>query len=341
MDNLNLYFNISTFVKKFVLPLGANSIIKKIIFNKKKKYAILCYHRVVEDDYFFKNISPLKGLCVSKKNFFLQIKFLKENFKIVSLDQLYNHISNNSNSFVISITFDDGYKDNLTNALPILEQFEVPFSIFVVTRFLEGDTFMWWYELWDLINDAQYIIFNNKNYKSNTTEKKINVFKFFSNILINLNLYDQKFLLRKLKNSKINVNYKHLCLDWKEVQFLSKHKLVTIGNHTYSHLRLSKLNKISFFKEIIESRNILEKKLKFPIKYIAYPFGGNEDVSRENLLFTKKENYILGFSTRVSPTETDFFNIPRYNVDNQISIKALESKINGFEDLLISYKRFF
>jgi len=342
MVKLNHYLKISKFVKNFILPIGSNTLIKKIVFKKKKNFAILCYHRIVEEGYFYNNISPLSGLCVSKKKFYSQVKFLKENFELVSLDQLHDHILNKKNNFVVSLTFDDGYKDNLTNALPILEKLEVPFSIFVVTRFLEGDTFMWWYELWDIINKSEFILFDKKKHNLDSSASKINTFFFLTKILINLDLESQKILLKELRASNYNINYNDLCLDWNDIQFLSSHNLVTIGNHTHSHLRLINLNENDLFNEIAESKNILEKKLKYPIKYIAYPFGGVEDISNANLLFTKKINYKLGLSTQKNNfMEKNLLNLPRYNVDNEISNPALAGKINGFEDFLLNIKNFF
>lgn len=43
-------------------------------------------------------------------------------------------------AFRISITFDDGYADNLTNALPILERHELPFTIFIATDLVSNGT---------------------------------------------------------------------------------------------------------------------------------------------------------------------------------------------------------
>ena len=44
-----------------------------------------------------------------------------------------------NNKFNISITFDDGYKDNLSYVLPILNELNVPATIYVITKFFEND----------------------------------------------------------------------------------------------------------------------------------------------------------------------------------------------------------
>ncbi len=57
--------------------------------------------------------------------------------------------------FVV-ITFDDGYADNLIYALPVLERFEAPFTLYVTTDMVEGSGYLWWLgvERLLLLNDA-------------------------------------------------------------------------------------------------------------------------------------------------------------------------------------------
>lgn len=42
--------------------------------------------------------------------------------------------------FCLTITFDDGYRDNLTVAAPILAERHIPFTVFVTSGFVESDT---------------------------------------------------------------------------------------------------------------------------------------------------------------------------------------------------------
>jgi len=44
----------------------------------------------------------------------------------------------------LAITFDDGYRDNFENARPILERLELPATFFIVSRWMETDTWPWW-----------------------------------------------------------------------------------------------------------------------------------------------------------------------------------------------------
>ena len=58
-------------------------------------------------------------------------------------------------------TMDDGYKDNLTNALPVFKKHNLPYTIFLATDFMEGKAILWWYVIEDLILGHDEIVLSN------------------------------------------------------------------------------------------------------------------------------------------------------------------------------------
>ena len=100
---------------------------------------ILLYHRVADTQ----NDPHL--LCVSTENFRIQIKFLKENFRVVPLTQLVQEVSvRKVQNQSMAITFDDGYADNLYNALPVLEEFKIPATIFLTAGYVGQNKDFYW-----------------------------------------------------------------------------------------------------------------------------------------------------------------------------------------------------
>ncbi len=103
---------------------------------------VLMYHRVEKVD------SNPWGICVSPQNFAKQIRFLKEKFNVISIDELVAAIvsgkfSHNS----VCITFDDGYADNYIHAKPILEKYNCAATFFIATAFINKTKSFWWDEL--------------------------------------------------------------------------------------------------------------------------------------------------------------------------------------------------
>ena len=68
-----------------------------------------------------------------------QIKFLSENYKIVSIPEVYTSARANARERVCAITFDDGLRDQYENAAPILKKYGAVVIFFVITRTLSGE----------------------------------------------------------------------------------------------------------------------------------------------------------------------------------------------------------
>lgn len=69
-------------------------------------------------------------------------------------------------------------------------------------------------------------------------------------------------------------------LTWEDLEYLLDQGHV-IGSHGRNHKRLSRIHsKEELYDEIVESGNMLEKKLGVPINYFAYPFGDIDSVSK-------------------------------------------------------------
>lgn len=104
-----------------------------------KTVPVLLYHRIckISED-------PVH-LSVTPETFRSHLAFIKQKYSPVSLTELINRVKNHTlEGKEICITFDDGYRDNITNALPILEEFQIPATVFVTTSHLgQVGTFPW------------------------------------------------------------------------------------------------------------------------------------------------------------------------------------------------------
>lgn len=103
------------------------------IFHKKfnKTAPILLYHRIAS-----LSNDPIK-LCVSPTRFEEHLKLLKGKYRVIPLSELsLKLVSGDIQGNEAAITFDDGYHDNLTEALPLLEKYNLPATIFVTTKML-------------------------------------------------------------------------------------------------------------------------------------------------------------------------------------------------------------
>lgn len=94
---------------------------------------VLCYHSINDTPYIECDPLPVA-------NFERHIRHLKENYNIISVDDLVDGIFGNKvlPDRPVAITFDDGYVDNFTNAYPIIQKYSIPVTFFLATRFVSG-----------------------------------------------------------------------------------------------------------------------------------------------------------------------------------------------------------
>jgi len=92
---------------------------------KRPRSIVITYHRINDDD-----DDPY--ISVSTLNFRRQMEYLKRDFEVVSLNTMISG-KGPAGKDRVSITFDDGYKDNYLNAYPILKESGLPATIFIST----------------------------------------------------------------------------------------------------------------------------------------------------------------------------------------------------------------
>jgi peptidoglycan/xylan/chitin deacetylase (PgdA/CDA1 family) len=106
------------------------------------RFPILMYHQI--DAIAPRYISPgvrarHRGLTVSPSSFARQMWLLKVfGYRGVSMSELMPYLRGERSGKVVGITFDDGYKNNLEHALPILNRFGFSSTCYVVSGLIGG-----------------------------------------------------------------------------------------------------------------------------------------------------------------------------------------------------------
>jgi peptidoglycan/xylan/chitin deacetylase (PgdA/CDA1 family) len=105
------------------------------------KAIILLYHRVTELP------ADPQLLCVAPSHFAEHLEVLRRH-NVMSLRQMIRAMDSGTiPPRSVVVTFDDGYADNLLNAKPLLEQFHVPATVFVVSSAVGSTREFWWDDL--------------------------------------------------------------------------------------------------------------------------------------------------------------------------------------------------
>lgn len=328
---------IKNFLRKIYISRAISPLVNLIGFPWKGRGVILMYHRVMEDEKMGEDLNH--GLAVSCSNFEKQLKILKSRFHLCSLNEFVSNLEEKSNKFMITITFDDGYKDNLLNALPILEKLKIPASIYITTRFLNKEVDIWWYEINDVIQNQSNLSFDYEKKKFNfilqNPKQKLSAYRQLTQIFINLKISEQIKLLEKITNTKKRKNYSEICLNSEEVKILGKHSLITIGSHGHNHLNLTILNESEIKYEINHSSKILENLLGYKVQHFCYPYGEKKQASIREYNMIQELKFRSAVTTRIYPIKNyNIFALPRIYVGEKTCDKTLINHLSGFYNLV-------
>ncbi len=289
---------------------------------KKKRMITLCYHQISGGN---AKVDKIAGFT-EQNNFRNHIRFMKLlGYQFIEPKQLLNPENIPDNS--VLITFDDGYKNNYINALPILKEENVKALLFLTTGYVASNKIKG-YELLtymikekkisDVIETYSKIAANNNipDFTENLTEAAFRM-HFRSDLTLNQQRYVAETLANKF-NFKVDQSFlNELYLSWSEIDKMKDN--FEFGAHSVNHPLLSHLDDKQACFEIEQSKNILEQKLG-QIDWFAYPYGYPNSFSHREIGYLQKLGFKGAFTTLPMHTSIPIINqyaIGRYSIANE------------------------
>lgn len=274
----------------------------------------LIFHRILPFN------DPLRPDEPDAVRFDQLMRFISENFTVLSLPEAVERLqSGGLPQRACSITFDDGYADNLTIALPILEKYQLPATVFIATGYLDGGR---------MFNDAviDAVALSKKTeldlnginlglHPLNSTEHKL--------AAINAILNRIKFSTPALRDRQVEAILEaadcaplpaDIMLTSQQVRELSD-RGVEVGGHTVAHTILSTLDDERALEEITNGKRQLERLVGKPIISFAYPNGKpGRDYAEHHVPLVRAAGFKHAVSTAqgVGTRESDIYQLPRF-----------------------------
>jgi peptidoglycan/xylan/chitin deacetylase (PgdA/CDA1 family) len=220
---------------------------------------------------------------------------------------------------MVSITFDDGYADNLEIALPVLRRYELPATVFVAARYLDGGI-MWNDVVGEAIAktcspslDCEYLDGDKLHLDSilerqNVRKRVIGALKYLPQGERDERAWD---LARRLDV----VPRSDLMLTHEQLKELANDPLIEIGGHTYSHPILARTDESTAAYEMSEGKRVLEAITEKPVSGFAYPNGQpGRDYRPEHARLARETGFAYAVSTEwgAARTSADRFQLPRF-----------------------------
>jgi peptidoglycan/xylan/chitin deacetylase (PgdA/CDA1 family) len=280
---------------------------------------VLGYHRIANPS------SDPFSLCVAPERFEQQLDAIRRHARPLSLSELRHALVHDEPlDDAVAITFDDGYADLLTEALPLLEKHRVPATVFVIAGLLGRE--YWWETLARILDprrplpsrlrlpiDPDTFEWRSPNGDHDPGGRRELLFALHRRLLA-------------LPDERRRATLEALCawagadpkkppfsrsLSAEEVALLARQPRIEVGSHTSTHPDLSALPEDRQRTEVRRSKADLEALLERPVLSFSYPHGRS---SPETAGIVRESGYACACTSRTDLVRrgSDLFDLPRF-----------------------------
>lgn len=321
------------------LALGVNHLLRRRL---KHHLLVLCYHGVVraeqKDRFGY-------GNTVTEAEFLAHLEFLARHYQPVSAGDVIAH--HNGGKLLPQraalVTFDDGYRNNLTLAAPILRQVGVPCVFHVSTGYIGTRDVLWTDDLIGRIigwgtEPLPLPQGGEMTLPSSLRERRVAAHSLKESCK-RLDWQAVKAWLariRELSDRPAANSELYDFMNWEEVRELHRQGF-EIGSHTVEHPILSRISQAALHEELTASKVKIEQELEgSACKAIAYPNGGAADVSPTVFAAARTAGYQLGFvvGERHSPPGEDVMAVSRLCIQGHLPMSDFIYRVDGLQRLL-------
>jgi peptidoglycan/xylan/chitin deacetylase (PgdA/CDA1 family) len=259
------------------------------------RLTILIFHRVhAAPDELFPN-------QIHAATFRERMLWVRSWFNVLPLDDAARALERGSlPARALAITFDDGYADNATVAVPILRQLGLPATYFIATEFLDGGR-MWNDTVIEFIRraatrDLDLSEVELGRYPLTSTEERRAAIAAVIGRLKYLPPHERQARVDKIALQSAVALPDNLMMTHEQLRSVAAAGM-GIGGHTASHPILASLDEAAATREISGGREALEGIVRQPVTLFAYPNGKpGVDYTAKHVQIAKA----LGFAAAVS-----------------------------------------
>jgi peptidoglycan/xylan/chitin deacetylase (PgdA/CDA1 family) len=290
--------------------------------NSKARLSVLIFHRILTQP------DPLFPGEPDAACFDNILSWMKSWFNVLPLDEAVSRLKSGSlPSRAAAITFDDGYADNYTVALPILRKHGLNATVFVATGFLDGGI-MWNDAIVESVRNVKGTTLNCENIGlgHHSIKTPLDRRATIDAIIGQIKYLDasnrQDIVDRFVSSTGVELPC-NLMMNSDELRGLREAGML-VGAHTISHPILARISLDDAKQEIEGSKAFLEGILGEQVSLFAYPNGKPlADYQPEHVEIVKNAGFKLAMSTAwgAANIKQDVFQIPRFTPWDRSKLK--------------------
>ena len=319
-------------------------------FLNRRKITILMLHGVAADreDGGWQPLWPR----LTPARLDLVLGQLAQHYQFISLDEAIDVIAGRKappkNGLVL--TFDDGYRNNVTEALPVLQKHAAPAAFFIATGFVETQASYWIdrldYALQQAPEEARLIEALGKTYDLRNLDRPA-LAEGYRRLRLGVknSVPDDEQMLAEFDRISselekaagtsirdiIDVDRFVAVATWEQLASVAADG-VEVGSHTVDHCRLTGIEHDEVAKQLAESKRVLEQQIDRPCRHFCYPNG---DHDRAVAALVGEAGYTSAVTTDngLNRVGDDLMTLRRYPMPSSTDAFSNLLAVSGFAEL--------
>lgn len=345
--------------------LGANHLCCAL---GRGKIRILCLHGVEDES----SDDAMTSAALRR-----QLTALARRYNVVRLEDAVEMLAGRRPALkrCAVITFDDGYRNFLTHAVPVLLDLRLPATLFVATRFVGHGEPLWFDRLASALSgpgpeelrlplprltDVAHMTpepgrWIGRLVRENESDAPIELWAIpvrsadqRRTALASLKRYFKRLDLEQVtpclaeierqmgrRLESTNLDARIAPLSWDELRGLPD--FISIGAHTASHQILGVVNEARMRVEVTESKAAVEANLSRPCRLFAYPNGGPGDFNATSERVLREAGFVCGLTTidRAAQVGDNLFALPRVAAGRAEPVARFQARLSGLLGILL------
>jgi len=270
----------------------------------RPRLPILSFHRVNDDQDPFLPSLPTAVFAA-------RMAYIARHYQVLPVEELALRLrQGRAPRNGLALTFDDGYRDNLTHVAPILKRLGLPATIFLVTGFIGSPNALWFDRVamaFKIATARRVAVGHGRMFGLSTVQERLLALDAALAHLKRVPDEDRLLAVEHLitaLHQGAPERPKRLMLNWDEVGAL-RGLGFSIGAHTVSHPILSRLAPARAWEEIEGSKTAIEKAVGEAPTAFAYPYGGVGDYNDTVKDLVRAAGFTCAVTTRRGLNDID------------------------------------
>ena len=281
---------------------------------------VLCFHRVKIPSGSLLD----RRVGVTKPSDLVEvIRFLRmAGYHFVGLETLVKMVEEGNFQRVAAVTFDDGFNDLFTNAFPILKQYNIPFTCFLISSLINSTELLWlhrFYIAWDRVDESaradiiSRYVENDHRMRSDDAVTGHIVHSQDKETLIKL--ANELSDLAKISRDDEARFARDLYLRHEEIEAMQADGL-KIELHGHNHWPLARLSQEEARREMETSLTIFRGTFQTQPRFLALPYGISNPYLRNIATTLGIRGIFTMRGELLTAHNKDFYNLPRFCIYN-------------------------